>query len=390
MALFDFKKRSASPVGAITVTTPGVIRSVGYHSITDAPEVAAGVWIISDLVASMPIHLMENGKSGDVRVHDALARKLDIEPWSMGTRQLWMQWIVSQLLCNGNAFVIPQTNGMLIADLPPAPGAYAYRQSGEPGYFVRYKGQVFDADNVLHFRLRPDPDYPWRGQSPDVQLQQVVESILQTGMTKTAYMSSEYKPPLIIAVNSDSNLADENERDKFIRKMLKRKDLSEPLIIPADMMNVSQAKPLSLTDLAIRDGVELDRRTVAAILDMPPFLLGVGTFNRDEYNNFIARRIMPIARGIEQELTKKLLFSETRYFRFNARSLYSYSLTDLANIAKEWRASGLMTGNEGRNWLDLPPLDGLDELVMLENYIPSDRLGDQKKLTQEDSNGQNK
>ena len=387
MALFNLKKRSAAPVGTITVNSPGIIRSLGYHPIMEAPEVAAGVWIISDLIASMPIHLMENGKSGDVRIHDALARKLDVEPWSLGTRQLWVQWIISQELCHGEAFVIPQTNGMMIADLPPAPGAYAYRQPGDTGYRVRYKGLDFDSDNVLHFRLRPDPDYPWRGLGPEVQLQQVVDSILQTGITKTAYMSSEYKPPIIIAVNSDSDLADENVRENFIRKMLKRSDPSEPLIVPADMMTVSQAKPLSLTDLAIRDGVELDRRTVATILDMPPFLLGVGSFNREEFNNFIARRIMPIARGIEQELTKKLLLSETRYFRFNSRSLYSYSLTDLANIARDWRAAGLMTGNEGRNWLDLPPLDGLDELVMLENYIPTDRLGDQKKLTQEVTNG---
>ncbi len=387
MALFKIKKRSASPVGAITVNTPGVLTSIGYHQIMDAPEVAAGVWIIADLIASMPIHLMENGKSGDIRIHDALARKLDVEPWSLGTRQLWVQWIISQELCHGEAFVIPQTNGMMIADLPPAPGAYAYRNPGDNGYRVRYKGLDFDADNVLHFRLRPDPDYPWRGLGPEVQLQQVVDSILQTGITKTAYMSSEYKPPIIIAVNSDSDLADETVRKDFIRKMLKRSDPSEPLIVPADMMTVSQAKPLSLTDLAIRDGVELDRRTVATILDMPPFLLGVGSFNRDEFNNFIARRIMPIARGFEQELTKKIVFSPNRYWRLNARGLYSYSLTDLANIARDWRAAGLMTGNEGRNWLDLPPLDGLDELVMLENYIPTDRLGDQKKLTQEVPNG---
>ena len=72
--------------------------------------------------------------------------------------------------------------------------------------------------------------------------------------------------------------------------------------------------------------------------------------------------------------------SENRYFRFNARSLYSYSLQELSQIALNMRNAGLMTGNEGRNWIDLPPRAGLDDLVMLENYLPADRLGDQKKL----------
>lgn len=385
MALFRRKQsnnRSSVPVGvtAITLNSPGVLVGHGYHMLSEAPEVAAAVWIIADLISSAPIHLMENGESGDKRIRDALSRKIDVDPWSLGTRQTWVHWIVETELLQGEAVVIPRTAGNLIADLIPAPDAVLSRPASSQSYQAMYNGYAFDADDILHFRLRPDPLQPWRGIGPQVQLQQVVDSIIQTAETKTAYMSSEYKPPIVIAVNSDSPLSDETARSKFIEKYMKRKDKSEPLVVPADLLNFSQMKPLSLTDLAIKDGVELDKKTVASIFGIPPFLLGVGSFNKEEYNTFISRTIVPICRGIEQELTKKLLYSQERYFRFSTRRLYSYSLQDLSQIALDMRDAGLMSGNEGRNWLDLPPREGLDELVMLENYLPADRLGDQKKL----------
>ena len=364
----------------LSLDSPGILAGSGYHRLMDAPEVASAVWLIADLISSMPIHLMENRKNGDVRIHDALARKIDVDPWSLGTRQTLVHWIVETELTDGEAVVIPVTTGMTISDLIPAPDATIHRRSGSTGYAVYYNGPEFDSGNVLHFRLRPDPLQPWRGIGPQLQLRNVVNSIIQTADTKTAYMSSEYKPPIVISVNSDSPLSDAKKRKAFVDAYLKRNNKDEPWILPADLMTVSQVKPLSLTDLAIKDGVELDRKTVASIFGIPGFLLGVGSFNKDEYNTFISRTILPICRGIEQELTKKLLLSESRYFRFNARSLYSYSLQELSQIALNNRNAGLMTGNEGRNWLDLPPMDGLDELVMLENFVPADRLGDQKKL----------
>lgn len=382
MGLFRKEKqtRQSSQVGVIKLNSLGILTGHGYHMLSEAPEVAAAIWIIADLISSAPIHLMENTRNGDVRVRDALSRKIDIDPWSLGTRQTWIHWIVETELSEGEAVVIPQTAGTMIADLTPAPGATLHRPIGCATYKAQYNGHALDAENILHFRLRPDPSDPWRGIGPQVQLQQVVDSILQTTETKTAYMSSEYSPPIVISVNSDSPLSDEAARNKFIEKYLKRSKKNAPLIVPADLMNISQVKPLSLTDLAIKDGVELDRKTVASIFGVPGFLLGVGSFNKEEYNTFISRTIVPICRGIEQELTKKLLYSENRYFRFSTRRLYSYSMQELSQIALNMRNAGLMTGNEGRNWLDLPPMDGLDNLVMLENYLPADRLGDQKKL----------
>ena len=157
-------------------------------------------------------------------------------------------------------------------------------------------------------------------------------------------------------------------------------EAGEPWLLPSEQFEVQQVKPLTLSDLALADFVKLDKKTVASILGIPPFILGVGDFERDTWNNFISSKIMPIAETIEQEFTKKLTYRQEWFFKFNPRSLYNYNITDLAAVADDQYVRGIMTGNEVRNWIGMSPLEGLDNLIILENYIPRGMIGEQNKL----------
>ena len=369
---------------ALWLSDSDTISCTGYTSLADNPEIMTACHKIAELIGSLTIHLMANTERGDQRIVNELSRKIDIDPEMHMTRSTWVQAIVMNLLLygKGNSIVIPHTYNGFLQNLEPIGAArVAFNPIGYRDYRVIVDGKERKPDSLLHFVYNPDKTYLWKGKGLTVCLRDIATNLKQATQTEKAFMESKWKPSVIVKVDAlTEEFANPAGREKLLASYVKSADVGEPWLIPAQQFEVEQVKPLSLADLAIADTIELDKRTVAAILGVPPFLLGVGEYNQEAWNNFVQSTIKPICLSIQQELTKKLIVSEKMYLKFNVLSLLDWDLKTISDVFGGLADKAIVTPNEVRDRIGLNQLDGLDELRILENYIPIDKIGDQKKL----------
>lgn len=357
----------------------------GYTSLDQNPEIMTACRTIAELIGSLTIHLMSNTERGDIRVVNELSRAIDINPMYNMTRSTWMENIVMNLLLygEGNSIVWPHTWDGIIRSLEPiAASRVSLQNVGFRDYKILIDGKAHDPENMLHFVYNPDKYYPWKGQGLKTTLKDVAANLKQAAATEKGFMESKWKPSLIVKVDAMvEEFSGPEGRKKLREDYLETGEAGEPWIIPAEQFQVQEVRPLSLSDLAISDMVQIDKRTVASIVGVPPFIVGVGEYNTDAWNSFVLNKVRPICIGIQQELTKKLILSPKMYLRFNYRSLLDWDIKTIYDVFGGLSDKGIVTGNEVRDILGMAPKDGLDELSVLENYIPRDKIGEQSKLT---------
>ena len=390
------KKRSDSATQAaikkeaqkqlLALIKDGDIECAGYTSLDQDPTILTACQVIATLVGLVSWHIMENSDNGDRRIKNELSRKIDIDPNSFLTRADFYEAIAMNMLLygDGNAVVRPHTENGYLRDLEVVPMS---RVSFMPddilgyGYWILIDGVKYSPKDLLHFRLHPDKNYPWKGTGIRVAIKDIANNLKQAAHTEKAFMSSDYKPPLIVKVQAMGEEFQKPEgRESIANDYLKTAKSGQPWIIPAEQMDVTSVKPLTLQDLAISDTVKMNKETAASIVGVPSFLVGVGDFKKDEYNNFIQTTVKHIVEKIQQTMTKGILLSPNWYIKGNVWALLDWDVQQITSVFTAMGDRGWVTGNEARDRINLEPKEGLDELKVLENYIPADMSGNQNKL----------
>ena len=363
----------------------------GYTSFKDCDEVKRCVNIIADCVSNMTIMLMGNtSKAGDERIRNSLSRFLDIEPCKYMTRKTFVKQIVNDLYFNGNAVVLPEygPDGYLTNLQPLVADRLSFvGDVNNTSYKILYNGITLMPDEVLHFVLRPHRTMPYKGVDCAYSLTNTIKNLAQANKTKTGFLRSEWKPSLIISVSADiEDLRDPEKREKILGSYLDTTKAGDPWLIPAGEIDVKEIRPLTLNDLAIQDGINLDITSIAADLGVPSFLVGIGDYNQEQYNNFVGTTVMFVATVLQQELTKKIIYNPAWHVKFNNKSLMQYKPSEKIKMTEPLIKLGVVSRNEGRAEFDYSPVDNpaMDEFEVLENFIPIDRLGDQLKLKGEE------
>ena len=383
MPLFNFRKKKRNSQIALWIKDWDECPS-GYTTLDKNPEIMTACRKIASLIGSTTIYLMNNTEDGDVRIVNELSRAIDIEPMPNMTRSTWMEAIVMTLLLygKGNSVVAPHTfKGYLQSLEPIAADRVSFQPVGRRDYKVNIDGIERDPSSVLHFVYNPDKTYPWMGQGVTTSLRDIAGNLKQAAETEKAFMASEYKPSIIVKVDAlTDEFASPEGRQKLIDSYVKPAHPGDPWLIPAEQFAVDQVKPLTLADLAINDSVTLNKKMVAAIMGVPPYVVGAGDYNKDEWNAFIQGTIMTICKSIASELTKKLILNPAWYLMFNVWSLMDYDLDKVSSVLLAGADRGYVNGDEWRDRMHMSPA-GLKEYKILENYIPYDMSGNQKKLS---------
>ena len=251
-------------------------------------------------------------------------------------------------------------------------------------YNFTYLDRIDDGSNFLHFYMNSDDGFIGKGVLKYAYNVLDIASVIQNATS--SYYSTAGQQFGIVSPNGPLPVAGNAQKQMDMLKQkweeAQMKANKGTVFFPSDLKftpMTNTAKDSALIEAREFNAVEVGR----FVCNISPVLLGdlrnntYGTLEESQAE-FISHSLAPIVEMIEEQCNKKLIMPSKHGKQFIDLDEYSILKTKLdvqANYLSSLTSSGIMTTNEARKVLGLPPVDGGDALVIPFTKIEDNTIG---------------
>lgn len=373
----------------------GGTKSAQTVNIDSAMQITA-VWravrLTASTVASLPIKIYRDGDKGPELVKDSPTHRLLKRP---NTSQTIFQLVEQLQACvdvMGNGYLLKHRGigGQVVSLTLLDPSRMIDRDNAsKTDWFWEFRTPAGTLVHLPRSEIIHVPGFSLCGRMGMSPLRVCREALgMSQAVNENAarLFASGMRNSGFLKTNSVFDAEQRAQVEQSLQGFMGNGGISRLMVLEAGMdftqLNMSAAD----AELLVTRKFEIEE--IGRIFDMPPVLLGHSTQGQTMFGSGVSAVIeswltlglRQRLRRIEQIFDAELLTDEERragcYFKFNADALLQTNSLDRIRALTESTQKMLMTLNEARAKMDLPAIDGGDELMIPVNLVPLSKLGD--------------
>ena len=355
----------------------------------EQPNVRTCVDFLARNVAQLGLHLYENDKEkGRIRLRDhplaaLMGRPL---PGQMKfTRYRMIEFLMSDLGIYGNAFLKKEIDpdGKLVGLLRLPPMMVAVKGALIPtAYEIRLKTgspRIYEPEEIVHFR-NYNSESNVNGLSPLETLRRILAEEHAAGLYREKFWQNSARMNGVITRPPSSGTWSNEARQRFKKEWSALYSGTENSGKTAVLEEGMEFKEISFNpkESQYLEGRQLTREECARAYHIPPPLVGIldhATYSNIEsqHKSLYTDVLGPWLAMIEEDLKLQLIGdfddSEKIYLQFNIQEKMQGDFETQMRSLQSATGTAYMTVNEARSIMNLPKLDGADELIVPLNVL---------------------
>lgn len=365
-------------------------KTVTLETALQLATVWACIRLTAQAVSCLPLAMYERRDDNDrVRISDDedIAEVICDSPNEDQTPLEFWEGNVAWLMAMGNAFSEKVTTGRRLSALQPIPSTHCHpvrNADGDLIYRIVDRGKAEDLPRDKVFHLKGFGFGGDLGLSPirfgvqtfgsAIAIEEAAGKLYGSGLQASGVLSS------------DNTLDDKQRTDlqQIMEKFVGSANAGKLMILEAGLKY--ERLTLSPVDAQLLENLRFSVEDICRWFGMPPIIIGHAAQGQTMWGSGVEQILLawltlgidPLCDRIEARIKKQLIRptgNRRRYAEFNREALLQMDSAAKAAFLSTMTQNALMTRNEGRAKLNLPRVDGGDQLTAQTNLAPLDQLG---------------